>query len=584
VDGALILAGSLLLAGAMAGALVAERLRIPGLLAFLAVGMAVGWDGTGWLRLDDIELARRIGVIALALILFEGGLSAPVTAMRPLLRPALALAIGGTIATALLTGSAAALLLGVPPVGGLLVGATLASTDGAAVFALLRGSALRKRVALILEGEAGFNDPVAVLLVIGFTTWLQRPGYGAPDMVVLFVQQLGVGLACGAVVGIGAARVLALVRLPAAGLYCVASLAVAGAAFGAADVLHGSGFLAVYLAGLSLAGARALPARATVAIFQEGVAWVAQVALFVTLGLIVVPSELAAVAGVATAIALFLAFAGRPLAVWLATLGAGLPGRERVLLGWAGLRGGVPLILATFPVIAEVPGNRRVLDVAFVVVVVSTVLQGMSFEAVARRLGLTEARPPLPRPLRETGVASGLGAELTEYRVGPEDRAVGRRLEDLPLVPEATVMVVVRGDEAIPPQRDTRLEPGDEVHLVVREEAAGGLATMLDEWQHGERDYRRAPVGPRPWPAALGDPSHPVRVAGLAVAEHVRVRSGPVPGALVRLEDGRFALTGPALVMGEGSVLDRYAEERLRRADEPREQVWWRDVRDALAP
>jgi cell volume regulation protein A len=584
VDGALILAGSLLLAGAMAGALVAERLRIPGLLAFLAVGMAVGWDGTGWLRLDDIELARRIGVIALALILFEGGLSAPVTAMRPLLRPALALAIGGTIATALLTGSAAALLLGVPPVGGLLVGATLASTDGAAVFALLRGSALRKRVALILEGEAGFNDPVAVLLVIGFTTWLQRPGYGAPDMVVLFVQQLGVGLACGAVVGIGAARVLALVRLPAAGLYCVASLAVAGAAFGAADVLHGSGFLAVYLAGLSLAGARALPARATVAIFQEGVAWVAQVALFVTLGLIVVPSELAAVAGVATAIALFLAFAGRPLAVWLATLGAGLPGRERVLLGWAGLRGGVPLILATFPVIAGVPGNRRVLDVAFVVVVVSTVLQGMSFEAVARRLGLTEARPPLPRPLRETGVASGLGAELTEYRVGPEDRAVGRRLEDLPLVPEATVMVVVRGDEAIPPQRDTRLEPGDEVHLVVREEAAGGLATMLDEWQHGERDYRRAPFGPRPWPAALGDPSHPVRVAGLAVAEHVRVRSGPVPGALVRLEDGRFALTGPALVMGEGSVLDRYAEERLRRADEPREQVWWRDVRDALAP
>jgi cell volume regulation protein A len=146
------------------------------------------------------------------------------------------------------------------------------------------------------------------------------------------------------------------------------------------------------------------------------------------------------------------------------------------------------------------------------------------------------------------------------------------------------VMVVVRGKEAIPPQRDTRLEPGDEVHLLVREEAAGGLATMLDEWQHGERDYRHAPLGPRPWAAALGDPSHPVRVAGLAVTEHVRVRSGPVPGALVMLEDGRFALTGPALVMGEASALDRYAEERLRRAAEPREQVWWRDVRDALAP
>jgi potassium/hydrogen antiporter len=584
VDGALILAGSLLLAAATAGAVVAERLRVPGLLAFLVVGMAVGWDGTGWLKLDDIELARRVGVVALALILFEGGLRAPVGAMRPLLRPALALAIGGTIATALLTGAAAALLLGIAPVGGLLIGATLASTDGAAVFALLRGSALRRRIALILEGEAGFNDPVAVLLVIGFTTWLQRPGYGAPDMLVLFVRQLGIGLACGAAVGIGAARVLALARLPAAGLYCVASLAVAGAAFGAADLLHGSGFLAVYLAGLVLAGSGALPARATIEIFQEGVAWIAQVALFVTLGLIIVPSELAAVAGVGTALALFLAFAGRPAAVWLATVRAGLPGRERLLLGWAGLRGGVPIVLATFPVIAGVPGNRRVLDVAFLVVVVSTVLQGMSFEAVARRLGLTQARPPFPRPLRETGVASGLGAELTEYRVGREDRAVGQRLGDLPLDPAATVMVVVRGDEAIPPQRDTRLEPGDEVHLLVREEAAGALATTLDEWQHGERAYRRAPVGPRPWPAALGDPSHPVRVAGLAVAEHVRERSGPIPGALVLLEDGRFALTGPALVMGDASALDRYAEERLRRAGEPREQVWWRDVRDALAP
>jgi cell volume regulation protein A len=580
-DGGLTLVAGLLLMGALFGSLIAERLRLPGLLLFLLVGVAVGWDGAGWVRLDDLELARRIGVLALALILFEGGLSAPVAALRRVLRPALLLAVAGTIATALLTGVAAAVLLGCGLVKGLLVGATLASTDGAAVFALLRGSSLPPRLALTLEAEAGFNDPVAVLLVLGFTTWLLRPGYGVPDMLLLFVRQLGLGLVCGAAVGVGAARLLERVRLPAAGLYPVASLAVAGLAFGSADVLHGSGFLAVYVAGLALAASRDLPAQGTLSVFNDGLAWVAQVALFLTLGLLIVPSQLATVAGAATALALFLAFVARPAAVWAVTLLEDLGTRERLLLGWAGLRGGVPIVLATFPVIADVPGSRRVLEVAFFVVVFSTVLQGMTFESVARRLGLAEKRPLFPRALRETGTASRLGAELAEYRVGPDDRIVGRRLADLPLPPEATVMVIVRGDEAIPPKRGTRIETGDQVHVLVREESAGALATSLDIWQHGERDYRQDAVRPRPWTAMLGDPAHPVRVAGLAVVEHVRVRAD-VPGALVVLEDGRYALTGPALLVGERTALRRYADERLRRARAAEAGVWWRDVLDAL--
>ena len=291
---------------------------------------------------------------------------------------------------------AATVLLGGGLLQGMLVGSALASTDGAAVFALLRGSSLRPRLALMLEGEAGFNDPVAVLLVLGFTTWLLQPDYGVPDMLVLFVRQLATGLVCGAFVGLGVARLLAIARLPVAGLYPVASLAVAGLAFGSADVLHGSGFLAVYVAGLALASSPGLPARATLSDFHDGVAWLAQVALFLTLGLLVVPSHLVAVAGGATALALFLAFVARPAAVWAVTALEGLRPGERVLLGWAGLRGGVPVVLATFPVIAGVPGSRRVLDVAFFVVVFSTVLQGTTFEALARRLGLTRAEPPLP--------------------------------------------------------------------------------------------------------------------------------------------------------------------------------------------
>jgi potassium/hydrogen antiporter len=579
-DGGLILVAGLLLTGALFGSLVAERLRLPGLLLFLLVGMAVGWDGTGWVRLDDFELARRIGVLALALILFEGGLSAPVAALRKVLRPALLLAVVGTIATALLTGAAASVLLGTGLIEGLLVGATLASTDGAAVFALLRSSSLRPRLALMLEGEAGLNDPVAVLLVLGFTSWLLLPDYGVPDMLVLFLRQLGLGLVCGAAVGLGAARLLRVARFPAGGLYSVASLAVAGLAYGSADVLHGSGFLAVYVAGVALAASRELPAQGTLSVFHEGVAWVAQVALFLTLGLLVVPSQLVTVAGAAAALALFLAFVARPVAVWVVTAFEGLGANERLLLGWAGLRGGVPIVLATFPVIAGVPGSRRILDVAFFVVVFSTVLQGMTFESVARRLKLAEQRPLFPRSLRETGIAHRLGAELTEYRVGPEDRAVGRPLSELPLPLEATVMVIVRGGEAIPPQRETRIEGGDHVHVLVREEASAALATSLDSWQHGERVYRRDAIRPRPWSGALGDPAHPVRVAGLSVVEHLRVRSG-VPGALVVLEDGRHALTGPVLLVGEGTELRRYAGERLARAG-AEERVWWRDVLDAL--
>jgi len=582
-DGALILVAGLLLAGALVGSVIAERLRLPGLLLFLLVGMAIGWDGTGWVRLDDFALARRIGVLALALILFEGGLSAPRAALRRVLRPALLLAIGATVMTALLTGVAATVLLGGGLLQGMLVGSALASTDGAAVFALLRGSSLRPRLALMLEGEAGFNDPVAVLLVIGFTTWLLQPDYGVPDMLVLFVRQLATGLVCGAAVGLGVARLLAMARLPVPGLYPVASLSVAGLAFGSADVLHGSGFLAVFVAGLALASSPGLPAQATLSDFHDGVSWLAQVALFLTLGLLVVPSHLVGIAGGATLLALFLAFAARPAAVWAVTALEGLRPGERVLLGWAGLRGGVPVVLATFPVLAGVPGSRRVLDVAFFVVVFSTVLQGTTFEALARRLGLTRAEPPLPRALRDSGTATGLGAEVAEYRVGPGDRAVGRRLRDLPLPPEATVMVIVRGEAAIPPQRNTRIETGDRVHVVVREESSAALAQTLDRWQNGEPEYALEPRAPRPWTAADGDPAHPVRVVGLSITEHLRVRAD-VPGALVMLEDGRYAITGPALLVGDPGRLTRYAGERLERAEQAAARLWWRDVLDALGP
>jgi potassium/hydrogen antiporter len=392
-EGHLILeAGALLTAGLVAS-LVAGRLRVPGLVLFLGVGMAVGTDGLGWLDFDDYALARDVGVVALALILFEGGLSAGWSQIRPVLGSAVSLAVGGTLLTAAIGGLVSTWLFDFSLLEGLLLGAIVASTDGAAIFGLLRGSALRQRLASTLEGEAGFNDPIAVLLVIGFIDWLQKPGYDALDMLGLFARQLGIGLGVGVLVGVLGVLAFRRVRLETEGLYPVASIALAALAYGAADSLHGSGFLAVYLAGLALGSAR-VPAKQTVLAFHHGLAWVAQLAMFLMLGLLVFPSQLGPVAVKGTALALVVVFAARPVAAAVATAFGRYTASERVVLGWAGLRGAVPVVLATFPVIARVPHSLEFFNIVFFAVLLSTLLQGSTFEPLARCLGATEVTAP----------------------------------------------------------------------------------------------------------------------------------------------------------------------------------------------
>src|SRR5829696_7251608 len=484
-DGELILVAAALLAAGIAASLLASRIRLPGLLLFLAVGMAIGTDGTGWIDFNDYELARTIGVVALALILFEGGLTAGFEEIRPVLRASLSLAILGTLGTCVICGLAAAWLFDFSTLEGLLLGAIISSTDGAAIFALLRDSTLRRKLARTLEGEAGFNDPVAVLLVVGFIEWIQHEDYGVLDLAALFVTETGIGAAVGLGVGWLAVRGLRSTRLASPGLYPVATLATAGLAFGGASTLHGSGFLAAYLAGLMLGSAR-IPAKQTVAVFHQGLAWVAQIAMFLALGLLVFPSRLDDVWVEGTALALILVFIARPIATFAGTALDAFSVREKIVLGWAGLRGAVPVVLATFPVIDHVPGSEDVFfNIIFFAVVLSTVLQGATFEPLAARLGVTTSEPALPRPLAETGTIRRLGAEITEYPVGAEDAIAGRRVRDLGLPRDALVSVIVRGDEAVLPRGSTRVEPGDRLHVVVRSEVAASMPDLLERWRHG---------------------------------------------------------------------------------------------------
>jgi potassium/hydrogen antiporter len=387
-DGTLLLIAGALLAGGLAVAQLGDRLRVPGLIFVIGLGMAIGSDGLGWLHFDDYALAKSIGIFALAAILFEGGLAAGFPEIRPVIKPALSLALIGTTLTAVFAGLVASWLLHFSLLEGLLLGSILAATDGAAIFAVLRGSTLRKRVARTLEGEAGLNDPVAVLLVIGFSTWITTEGYNLLDMLQAFVVELGVGAVVGLTVGGVSAFLMRRKPLTTPGLYPVASMATGALAFGIGDVLHGSGFLSIYLAGLSL-GALPIAEREAMATFHDGLAWVAQLVMFLALGLLVFPDALGSVAVEGTILAVLTAVVARPLAVFIATSRQGFDAGEKAVLGWAGLRGAVPVVLATFPVIEGVPRAHELFAVAFFAVLLSTVVQGTTFEALARRLKVT---------------------------------------------------------------------------------------------------------------------------------------------------------------------------------------------------
>jgi potassium/hydrogen antiporter len=596
-DGRLVLVAGALLAAGLVMSLVATRLRLPALLLFLGIGMVVGSDGTGWIDFgvdpDDYRLARTVGVIALALILFEGGLTSGLLEVRPVLPTALSLALVGTIVTAVICGLAASWLFDLSALEGLLLGAVLSSTDGAATFAVLRASTLRRRLARTLEAESGLNDPVAVLLVLGFIAWIEEPDYGVADMAVLFARQLGIGLAIGAAVGWLGVRAFRRARLDSAGLYPVGSLAAAALAFGAADTLHGSGFLAVYVAGLAL-GTAAIPAKLTVVAFHQGLAWVAQMGLFFVLGLLVFPSRLPEVALQGTVLALVILVIARPAAALLSAQVGRVPLRERAVLSAAGLRGAVPVVLATFPVIEEVPRSLEFFDAVFFAVLLSTIVQGPSIEPIARRLGATSSEPSLPRPLAEMGTIRGLGAEVLEHEIREGDAAAGARVRDLALPRDAVVNVIVRGDEAIPPRGSTILRPGDRLHVLLRQESSAQVRSLTDRWTRG-------PIGPEPRPrralgrspvfsvrplrdgVVVGSPARPAEVAGHRVVSQLRIRRD-VPGALVVLDDGRYAVTGPLVAIGGRESLRDWSERRLRTLPpDADENAWLQNVNGALA-
>jgi cell volume regulation protein A len=593
-DYELILIAGLLLAAGLIAAKVADSVRVPGLLLFLGLGMVVGSEGLGGVDFDDAELTRTLGTIGLILILFEGGLTAGWGEIRPVLGTAVSLATIGTVITAVITGLVAVWLFDLSTLEGLLVGSAVAATDSAAIFAVLRGSRLRKPIARALEGESGMNDPVALLLVTGFIDWIQLPDYGALDMAGALVLKLALGLAFGIAIGFGARWCFRNLDLPNPGLYPVASIAAAALAYGMPEIVDGSGFLSVYITALIL-GTGPVPAKQTTIAFHQGLSWVAQISLFALLGLLVFPSGLGDVAGEGLLLSAALIFVARPLAAFVASAFSPFDNRERLMLGWAGLRGAIPIWLATFPVVAGVGDSALIFNTIFFVVVTSTLIQGTTFEPLARRLGVVSDESALPPPLIETGIIRELGGESFVWRVQPGDAAAGHMIKDLELPREALVNLIVRDGAALPPRGSTEIEEDDELHIVARLEVLPEVQRLAGRWRDGPLGRPEVPTLPprgapqvfsvRPWsPARDGDPGAPTEIEGVAVVQHLRTRRDG-SGSLVTLADGRYAATGAELLAVGGRR--RLAEWCARRVSRPgvasAERAWWQELAGALS-
>lgn len=487
----LILAGAALVAFSILLGQLSTRLGAPLLLVFLAIGMLAGEDGPGQIQFSDYDAAFVIGSLALAVILFDGGLRTSRETLRLALGPAVTLASIGVAITALLVG-VAALQLDFSWPAALLIGSIVASTDAAAVFALLRlkGMDVQRRTAATLEVESGLNDPIAVFLTVIFSEYLIAPeGLSLGEVVVRLVLQMAGGAIVGVAGGTLLTRLINRLSL-AAGLYPILALSLGLVIFAGALAVGASGFLAVYAAGVVLGNSRH---REAVSIdrFHDGMAWLAQITLFLMLGLLITPHELLRGWDVALILSVVLMLVARPLAVALCLVPFRFTWQEIVFVGWVGLRGAVPIYLATIPILAGVPNATAYLNLAFVAVLTSLTLQGWSVAWFARALGLE--LPPTPeRPLRQELGLPGTGAELViaAYEVPAEALAARRSVSRLPLPSEARVLMAIRNGHALHPPELERLEPADTVLVLGPAAGQGALDRIF-----GARERPAAEAG-----------------------------------------------------------------------------------------
>ena len=476
----IIFVGALLIVLSIVASAFSSRFGVPILLVFLLLGMLAGEDGPGGIRFDDFQLAYLVGTIALAVILFDGGMRTRAESFRVGLRPALVLSTAGVVITAVITGVFAAWVFELSWLQGLLIGSIVGSTDAAAVFALLhaRGMELKQRVAATLEIESGSNDPMAVFLVLVLIELLVADHEGVSWAVAVdFMRQMGIGALTGVIAGRALVWLINRLTLET-GLYPLLAMAGGVLTYGGTVLAGGSGFLAIYLAGLVL-GNSPLQAMKNIHNVHDGLAWLSQITMFLMLGLLVTPSALIPVALPALLVSVILMVVARPVAVWLSLLAFRFPWREVTFVSWVGLRGAVPIILAVYPIVAGVEPGPVYFNVAFFVVLMSLVLQGWTIAPLARLVGLEV--PPGAKPLQyvDLDIPGQFDHDLLGYQLEPDCMAVGRTPSQLPLPPQTEISAVIRGTDVVPLAQAGALRPGDYVYVLATPQCVEILNRMF---------------------------------------------------------------------------------------------------------
>lgn len=467
----LILVGAILILLGIFSSKLSARLGLPVLVLFLLIGMLAGEDGLGGIMFDSPDIAHALGSLALAIILFDGGLQTPVTAIRQVWKPSAALATVGVLVTALIVGVAASFILPITLLEGLLIGSIVGSTDAAAVFSLLRnaGIHLSARVKSTLEVESASNDPMAIFLTVALLQVLVNDMPFGIELGVLFVQQMGLGTIVGLAVGYALTKVINKINLQASGLYPVLVTAGGLLSFGIAANIGGSGFLAIFITGVII-GNHKFAFQKTTFLFHDGLAWLSQIMMFVVLGLLLTPSGLLDVWWQGLAIACVLMFIARPIAVIPLAKLFGFNPREITLLSWVGLRGSVPIILAIYPLIFGLPNANLVFNVVFFVVLLSATLQGWSLPWVARKLGLIEP-PPVSAPVTlEITSLGNVDAEIIEFTLSETSKAANRQLSQMALPDGVVIAMITRNEQVVLPRGATVLRSGDHLFVICKHE------------------------------------------------------------------------------------------------------------------
>lgn len=476
----LLITGLLLFIGVLASK-ASNRLGVPALLLFLGIGMLAGSEGPGGIPFDNPGQAQFIGVLALVFILFAGGLETDAKSIRRVAWQGLSLATLGVFLTAALVGAFTTLVLGHSWMEGLLLGAIVSSTDAAAVFSVLRSQSigLKGDTQPLLEFESGSNDPMAVFLttaVLGLLTSGEASVWG---LIPMFLLQMVLGTAFGFGMGRATVWFLNRLRLQSEGLYPVVTLAAVLLTYSATTLLRGNGFLAIYVAGIVMASSDFIHKRSLIR-FHDGIAWLMQMIMFLVLGLLVFPSRLAPVAGTAILAAAFLMLVARPVAVLVSLSFARLRFRQKLFISWVGLRGAVPIVLATFPFLAGLPGADYYFNVVFFTVLTSVLLQGTTIAPAARLLKVKAPLSPRRQYPLEYVPATGSNSDLVEITIPDTSTVIGRRIMDLRLPPGALIVLVSRGEDFLAPRGATVLERGDRMLVLATESDLDSVRTLVD--------------------------------------------------------------------------------------------------------